>query len=190
MSSLTTARLLQTCVQAAIAHPLFGHAVHAASKKVAADLTKVLPTYPTAPDYASGVCAGRWCSFLLACLQECILLPPTSSAYSLTAALPAPDCRRIFLLHVFCGFSPQVVAVGSMHAARRPLAAGSCCPHLLVCLLSTHKVITLVVDRVVVLHGSAGYAFCFANWNPPVLTEPDVLCPSGYEVTEQSGKPL
>jgi len=36
----------------------------------------------------------------------------------------------------------------------------------------------------------AGYAFCFANWNPPVFTEPDVLCPSGYEVTQQYGKPL
>jgi hypothetical protein len=37
---------------------------------------------------------------------------------------------------------------------------------------------------------SAGYAFCFASWNPPVLTEPDVVCPTGYEVTQQYGKPL
>eukprot|EP00775_Hariotina_reticulata_P001694 gene1694-2039_t len=35
-----------------------------------------------------------------------------------------------------------------------------------------------------------GYAFCFANWNPPLLTEPDVMCPAGYEVTTNFGKPL
>lgn len=40
------------------------------------------------------------------------------------------------------------------------------------------------------LFDHTGYAFCFASWNPPVLTEPDVVCPSGYEVTQQHGKPL
>ena len=30
------------------------------SKAVATELLKQVPTYPTATDYASGVCAGEW----------------------------------------------------------------------------------------------------------------------------------
>ncbi|WIA44580.1 hypothetical protein OEZ86_007303 [Tetradesmus obliquus] len=36
----------------------------------------------------------------------------------------------------------------------------------------------------------AGYAFCFATWNPPVVTEPDVMCPAGYELTNSQGTPI
>jgi hypothetical protein len=53
-----------------------------------------------------------------------------------------------------------------------------------------YAVCGLMSDVCSVLFAAAGYAFCFANWNPPVLTEPDVLCPNGYEVTQQYGKPL
>ncbi|KAF6257672.1 hypothetical protein COO60DRAFT_1461057 [Scenedesmus sp. NREL 46B-D3] len=36
----------------------------------------------------------------------------------------------------------------------------------------------------------AGYAFCFATWNPPVITEPDVMCPAGYELTNSQAAPM
>lgn len=36
----------------------------------------------------------------------------------------------------------------------------------------------------------AGYAFCFPSWNPPVVTEPDVMCPVGYDLTTSGSAPL